>query len=80
MNFATGTRHIRAVSAVEACDRAGTLADGSAHAVHRGVAAADDDDILVLRIQSAVLEGWYCIAETLPIGRDQKLERRDDIA
>jgi hypothetical protein len=46
LHFALRAGHILPVAAIEALYRLGALADGRAHAIHRGVAAADDDDIL----------------------------------
>ena len=68
-------RHVLAVAAIEAFDRFGALAHGGAHAIHRGVAAADDDDVLACGVERAVVEGRHRVAEALAVGRDEIVER-----
>ena len=70
------TGHIFAVAAVEAFDRLGALADGGANAIHRGIAAANDDDILALGIQRAAFKSGYSIAKALAVGRGQIIQCR----
>src|SRR3546814_7586318 len=48
-----------------------------ADAVHRGVAAADDDDMLALGVEATVIEGGNVVAEALAVRRDQVIERGD---
>ena len=67
--------HVGAVTAIEAGDGFRTLPDCGAHAVHRGVAAADDHDILFRRIELAVVEVSHCLAKADPVGGDQEVER-----
>ena len=77
-DLAQRTRHVGAVAPVEAADRLGALADRGAHAVHRGVAAADDHHVLAGRVQGAVVEGGDRVAQTLAVARGEKVERRHD--
>src|SRR3546814_3832810 len=65
------------VAAIEAFDRFGALADRGADAVHRGVSAADDDDMPALRVEPAVVEGGDGVAEALAVRGDQIVERGD---
>src|SRR3546814_11498359 len=65
------------VAAIEAFDRFGALADRGADAVHRGVSAADDDDMPALRVEPAVVEGGDGAAEALVVRGDQLVERGD---
>src|SRR3546814_21128740 len=53
-NLALRPRHIFAVAAIEAFDRLRALAHRGADAVHRGIAAADYEDMLVLGIETAI--------------------------
>ena len=55
-DLALRARHVRAVAAVEAAHRLGALAHRRAHAVHGGVAAADDHHMLAGGIERAVVE------------------------
>src|SRR3546814_17445321 len=54
LHFAHRARHVGLVAAIQALHRRGALADRRAYAVHRHIAAADDDYALVLRVQAAV--------------------------
>src|SRR3546814_19012660 len=65
------------VAAIEAFDRFGALADRGADAVHRGVSAADDDDMPALRVEPAVVEGGDGVAEALAVRGDQIVEHGD---
>src|SRR3546814_6698712 len=51
-DFTLRARHVFPVAAIEALDRLRPLPDRRANAVHRSVAAADHDDILVLGVQA----------------------------
>ena len=66
-DFAARAGHVGAVAAIEAFDRPGPLADGGADAIHRGVAAADDDDIFVGGIEGAIVEVGHRIAKALAV-------------
>jgi hypothetical protein len=50
-DLALRARHVGPVAAIEAFDACRPLPDGGAHAVHRRVAAADDDDALAVGVQ-----------------------------
>src|SRR5690606_34033747 len=80
LHLAQRARHVRLVAAIEAVDAGGALADRRAHAVHRGVAAADHDDALALRVQAAVLVAGHGIAQTVAVRRRQIGHRRHDVA
>ena len=56
-HFAQGSRHVVPVAAIEAGDRSRALPHGGAHAIHGGIAAADDGDMLVFRVERAGFEG-----------------------
>src|SRR3546814_5037171 len=71
-------RHVGLVTAVQAVHRRGALADRRAHAVHRGVAAADDDDLLAPGIQRAALEVGDLVAEAMLVRRRQIGHRRHE--
>ena len=74
-DFVLRARHIGTVAAIETFDRFRALPDRGAHAIHRGIAAADDDDILALRVESPIVEIGYIIAKALAVGGDQEIER-----
>jgi len=61
-------------------DRGGALARGRAHAIHRGVAAADDDHALARGVQGAVVEQRHRIAQSLAVAYGQIIECRYDAA
>src|SRR3546814_7570499 len=67
-------RHVFPVAAIEALDRLRPLPDRRANAVHRSVAAADHDDILVLGVQAAVLKLGHGIAKADAVGGSQIIE------
>src|SRR3546814_15991086 len=67
-----------AIAAIEAFDRGRALPDRGAHAIHRGVAAADYHHALARRIEPAVVEGGHGIAIALAVRGDQIIERPDD--
>ena len=79
LNLALRARHVRTVTAIETLYAFGTLADGRAHTVHRGVATADHDDLLAVGVQFAAVELGHAVAE---IGRavrcGQVIQRLDD--
>src|SRR3546814_8141456 len=76
-NLALRPRHILAVAAIEALHRLRALTHRGADAVHRGIAAADYDDMLVLGIEAAIVERGNVVAKALAVRRDQIVERRD---
>src|SRR3546814_17422207 len=53
------------------------LTHRGADAVHRGIAAADYDDMLVLGIEAAIVERGNVVAKALAVRRDQIVERSD---
>ena len=69
LHLALRARHVGAVAPVEARDRGRALADRGAHAVHRGVAAADHHDLLAGGIERAGVEGRHRVAEALAVAR-----------
>src|SRR3546814_17851885 len=73
-DLALRPRHILAVAAIEAFDRLRALADSGADAVHRGVAAAEDDDMIALSVEATVLEGGNVVDEALAVRCDQVME------
>ena len=75
-NFTLRTGHIFAVAAVEAFYRLRALADGGAHAIHRGIAAANDDDILALGVQRAAFKCGNSISKALAVRRGQIIQCR----
>src|SRR5690606_2305654 len=77
-DLALAARHVGPVAAVEALDRLRALADRGAHAVHRSVAAADDDDALALRVQFAGIEFRHVVAEALAVRGGQVVDGADD--
>src|SRR5438552_18853507 len=62
-DFALRPRHVGAVTAIEAAHGLGALAHRRAHAIHRGVAAADDHDILPGGVEIAAVESGDRVAE-----------------
>ncbi|MCY1171583.1 hypothetical protein D9M73_116970 [compost metagenome] len=70
--------HVGTVAAIEALYRRRILADRGAHAVHRGIAAANDDDMLARRIEATIVERRHGIAEILAVGGGEESERVDD--
>src|SRR3546814_11723943 len=72
--FTLRARHVFPVAAIEALDRLRPLPDRRANAVHRSVAAADHDDILVLGVQAAVLKLGHGIAKADAVGGSQIIE------
>ena len=77
-HFALRARHVGAVAAIEALHRLRALAHRGAHAIHRRVAAADDDDVLVLGVELAV-RIRHRIAKSLAVAGDEIVERRHDL-
>src|SRR3546814_36429 len=73
-DFTLRARHVFPVAAIEALDRLRPLPDRRANAVHRSVAAADHDDILVLGVQAAVLKLGHGIAKADAVGGSQIIE------
>jgi hypothetical protein len=55
-DLALRPRHVGPVAAIEALDTCRPLPDGGTHAVHRRVAAADDDHALAVGVQLTVFE------------------------
>ena len=66
-----GRRHVLHVAAVDEGDLAGALADRGPRAVHRGEAAADDDDALalVVRVGQAERRGAQVLEAVEDLGR-----------
>ena len=62
-HLALRARHVGAVAAIEAVHRLRALAHRGAHAIHRGVAAADHDDVLALGVERADVEVRHLVAE-----------------
>ena len=79
-HLAHRARHVGAVAPVEALHRLGALADRGAHAVHRGVAAADHDHALAGGVERAGVEGRHGVAQALAVAGGQIVERRHDVA
>ncbi len=78
LHLAHRARHVRPVAAVQALYRCRALAHRGAHAIHRGVAAADHHHPLARRVQQAGGEVRHVIAEIVAVRRGQVVERRHD--
>ena len=78
LHLALGARHVGAVAAIEALHRLRALAHRRPHAIHRRVAAADHHDVLAFRVQHAGFELGDDVAQTLPVGGREIVERRRD--
>src|SRR3546814_14047711 len=78
-DLAARARHVLPVAPVEAFDGGGALADGGAHAVHGGVAAADHNHRLAMSIEPAVGEGRLAVAESLAVAGGQIVDCLHDI-
>src|SRR3546814_10171083 len=79
LHLAHRARHVGLVAAIQAVHRRGALADRRAHAIHRGVAAADNDDLLAPGIPRAALAVGDRFAAALLVGRRRIGHRRDAI-
>ncbi len=78
LHLAQAAGHVRLVAPVNTAYGRGTLADGRAHAIHRGVTTADHHHMLARRIQQAAVEIGHVVAQALAVGGDQEIQRRDD--
>ena len=78
LHLAHRSGHVRLVAPVQAFHRFRALPGGGAHAVHRGIAAADHHDVLAARIQRAGGEFRHRVAQIVPVGSDQVIQRRHD--
>jgi hypothetical protein len=77
-NLALAARHVRLVAAIEALDAGRALPDRGAHAIHRGVAAADHHDALARRVQLAALEFRHLVAKAFAVRGGQIIDRAHD--
>src|SRR5206468_5543498 len=66
-DLALRARHVAAIAAIDAVHGDGALAHRGAHAIHRGVAAADHDHALAARIERAGIEVRHAVAEPLAV-------------